>query len=65
MVNFPLAFDENFHMDHKTFEILYSKIEGFLQPKRYTRIDSISPRQRLAIALEYVLYCLQTFFHLN
>lgn len=55
MVDFPDAFDENFHMDHKNFELLYSKIEKYLQPKRATRIDAISPKQRLAIALEYVL----------
>lgn len=54
MVDFPEAFEDNFHMDYKNFEILYSKIEKYLQPKRDTRIDAISPKQRLAIALEYI-----------
>lgn len=56
MINFPQSFEENFHMNHEMFELLYSKIETHLQPKRDTRIDGISPRQRLAIALEYVFY---------
>ncbi|XP_055309488.1 uncharacterized protein LOC129573202 [Sitodiplosis mosellana] len=54
MVDFPRAFEENFHMDHQTFELLLSKVEQYLLPKRQTRVaDSISPKQRLAIALEY------------
>lgn len=55
MNNFTRAFDENFHMDHAMFELLYSKVAKYLQPKRATRIDTKSPRQRLAIALEYVV----------
>lgn len=54
MVDFSQAFRDNFHMDHQTFELLFSKIEKHLQPRLETRIDQISPRQRLAIALEYV-----------
>lgn len=57
MINFPQAFDENFHMNHEMFELLYSKVEKYLQPKRDTRIDGISPRHRLAMALEYVIFC--------
>lgn len=57
MLNFPEAFDENFHMSNEMFELLYSKVEKHLQPKRDTRIDAITPRQRLAIALEYVNLC--------
>lgn len=55
MIHFPQAFEENFHMDHEMFELLYSKIEEHLLPKRDTRIDCISPKHRLAIALEYVI----------
>lgn len=54
MVDFPRAFQDNFHMDNQTFELLFSKIEKHLQPKRETRVDQIPPRQRLAIAIEYV-----------
>lgn len=54
MIDFLDAFEKNFHMDHKNFELLFSRIERYLQPKRDTRIDAISPKQRLAIALEYV-----------
>lgn len=57
MIVFPHAFQENFHMDNDTFELLLSKIDQYLQPKRATRFaDSISPRQRLAMTLEYVAY---------
>lgn len=54
MINFADSFHENFHMNHEMFELLYSKVERHLQPKRNTRIDGILPRERLAIALEYV-----------
>ena len=56
MIHFPQAFEENFHMDHEMFELLYSKVKDYLLPKRDTRIDRISPRHRLAIALEYVIF---------
>lgn len=66
MVDFPQSFDENFRMDYETFELLFSKVEQYLQPKRNTRVtDSISPRQRLAITLEYAIYLLLNIMQIN
>lgn len=56
MINFPRSFEENFHMSYEMFELLHSNVEKYLLPKRNTRIDAISTRQRLALALEYVIF---------
>ena len=52
MVDFIQAFDENFHLDLTHSELLYFKIENYLQPKRRIFIDRKSLKQHLVIALE-------------
>ncbi|XP_055549916.1 uncharacterized protein LOC129732753 [Wyeomyia smithii] len=55
MTSYSPVFKENFHMDITNFEYILKKIYFRLQPKRNTRpYDGIGPKEKLAIALEYL-----------
>lgn len=45
-------FTANFHMEEKHFEELFRRMRHRLEPKRHTRHDGISSKQRLAYTLE-------------
>lgn len=55
LMQHPNLFADNFRMSPETFESLFSMLEPLLLPKKNTRRDAISPKQKLAIVLEYVL----------
>ncbi|XP_053691462.1 uncharacterized protein LOC128739978 [Sabethes cyaneus] len=47
-------FTQNFHMSPDLFDELYKKTRHRLEPKRNTRPDGISAKQRLVYTLEYL-----------
>ncbi|XP_058818531.1 uncharacterized protein LOC131681634 [Topomyia yanbarensis] len=47
-------FAQNFHMEEKQFQELFQRVKHRLEPKRCTRPDGISAKQRFAYTLEYL-----------
>lgn len=45
-------FTANFHMEQEHFDELFVRLRPQLEPKRHTRPDGISAKQRLAYTLE-------------
>lgn len=45
-------FTQNFHMNEEQFDELFQKVKHRLEPKRCTRPDGISAKQRLVYTLE-------------
>lgn len=45
-------FSTNFHMEKERFDELFARIRHRLEPKKRTRPDGITAKQRLAYTLE-------------
>lgn len=55
LANNKRYFEENFHMNEKQFDKIYTRINHHLRCKRNTRPnDNISPKAKLAMVLEFL-----------
>lgn len=54
MVQYDKEFSRNFRMNHAQFEELFQRLRHRLDPKKLSRPDVITARERLSFTLEYV-----------